>query len=91
MIFVDFTMTFKYQLIFLGDIANPACEAIKRRFHEKVLEMGLLEDAFLEIYASNFEEKYQNKQPSFVYYFGNKDHNDQDVGILEVLMKTNMR
>ena len=87
MIFVDFTMTFKYQLIFLGDIANPACEAIKRRFHEKVLEMGLLEDAFLEIYASNFEEKYQNKQPSFVYYFGNKDHNDQDVGILEVLMK----
>lgn len=79
-------MTFKYQLIFLGDIANPACEAIKKRFHEKIIEMGLLEDAFIEIYASNFNEDYQNKQPSFAYYFGNVDHNDRDADILEVLM-----
>ena len=79
-------MTFKYQLIFLGDIANPACEAIKKRFHERIVEMGLLEDAFLEIYALNFKEDYQNKQPSFAYYFGNADHNDKDADILEVLM-----
>ncbi len=79
-------MTFKYQLIFLGDIANPACEAIKKRFHEKIQSMGLLEDAFLEIYASTFKESYQNKQPSFAYYFGKKDHRDIDADYLKALM-----
>lgn len=79
-------MTFKYQLIFLGDITNPAYSEIRSRFYEKVGEMGLLTDAFIEIYASNFETDYQNKQPSFVYYFGKKDHNDKDADLLASLM-----
>ena len=29
-------MTYKYQLIFLGDIKNDACNAIKVRFFEKI-------------------------------------------------------
>lgn len=79
-------MTFKYQLIFIGDISNPACDAIRSCFYEKVNEMGLLSDAFIEIYASNFNTDYQNKQPSFAYYFGKKDHCNQDVDILNTLM-----
>lgn len=79
-------MYFKYQIIFLGDIANPACEAIKRRFYEKTHEMGLPAESFLEIYSGNFTACYQNKQPSFVYYFGKKDHNDLDADKLDVLM-----
>ena len=79
-------MYFKYQIIFLGDIANPACESIKNRFYEKTKEMGLLADSFLEINSGNFSACYQNKQPSFVYYFGKKDHRDYDADKLELLM-----
>ena len=79
-------MTFKYQLVFLGDTSNSAFTEIKSRFYEMVNEMGLLSDAFIEIYAANFEADYQNKQPSFVYYFGKKDHNDKDADILATLM-----
>lgn len=79
-------MYFKYQIIFLGDIANPACEAIRRRFYEKTSEIGLPADSFLEIYSGNFAACYQNKQPSFVYYFGKKGHCDLDTDKLEFLM-----
>jgi hypothetical protein len=79
-------MIFKYQLVFLGDISNGACNEIRTRFYEKVSEMGLLNDAFVDIYNSNFVTDYQNKQPSFVYYFGKRDHHDKDVDILATLM-----
>lgn len=79
-------MYFKYQIIFLGDIANPACEAIKRRFYEKTHEMGLPAESFMEIYSKNFTTCYQNKQPSFVYYFGKKDHNNLDADKLDILI-----
>lgn len=79
-------MYFKYQIIFLGDVANPACDAIKRRFYEKTSEMGLPADSFLELCSKNFATSYQNKQPSFVYYFGKKDHSDLDADKLELLM-----
>lgn len=79
-------MYFKYQIIFLGDVANPACEAIKRRFYEKTHEMGLPTESFIEIYSGNFTACYQNKQPSFVYYFGKKDHNNLDADKLDILM-----
>ena len=79
-------MYFKYQIIFLGDVANPACEAIKRRFYEKTHEMGLPTESFIEIYSGNFTTCYQNKQPSFVYYFGKKDHKNLDADKLDILM-----
>lgn len=79
-------MYFKYQIIFLGDVANPACEAIKRRFYEKTHEMGLPTESFIEIYSGSFTACYQNKQPSFVYYFGKKDHNNLDADKLDILM-----
>lgn len=79
-------MLFKYQLIFLGDIENPVCRAIRDRFHEKIREMGVMEDMFIDVFATNFDKDYQNKQPSFVYYFGKKDHQGKDEAILEILM-----
>lgn len=79
-------MYFKYQIIFLGDVANPACEAIKRRFYEKTHEMGLPTESFIEIYSGNFTACYLNKQPSFVYYFGKKGHNNLDANKLDILM-----
>ena len=79
-------MYFKYQIIFLGDIANPACEAIKRRFYEKTNEMGIPAESFIEIYSGNFIACYLNKQPFFVYYFGKKDHNNLDADKLDILM-----
>ena len=79
-------MYFKYQIIFLGDVANPACEAIKRRFYEKTHEMGLPTESFIEIYSGNFTACYQNKQPSIVYYFGKKDNNNLDADKLDILM-----
>lgn len=79
-------MIFKYQLIFLGDIDNPACNAIRERFHDKVKELGVLDDMFIEIFAANFGRDYQNKQPSFVYYLGKRNHQDGDANILKTLM-----
>lgn len=79
-------MIFKYQLIFLGDIDNPACKAIRERIHERIREMGILEDIFLDVFSFNFHNDYQNKQPSFVYYFGKSNHQDRDKDILSTLM-----
>lgn len=79
-------MIYRYQLIFLGDTTNHAYEFIRNRFYEKAKEMGLSKSAFVEIYDANFATDYQNKEPSFVYYFGKKDHNDLDADKLEVLM-----
>ena len=77
-------MTYQYQLIFLGDVGNAACEAIKRRFFEIIHEMGLQEDAFIKVTAANFATAYQNKQPTFAYYFGKQNHNDQDADKLDI-------
>ena len=79
-------MIFKYQLIFLGNIDNPACNAIRERLHERIREMGVLEDMFIDVFTSNFHDDYQNKQPSFVYYFGKTNHQNRDKDILSTLM-----
>ena len=79
-------MTFKYQLIFLGDVENTAYGEIKKRFYELTRQMGMLDEAFVNIFATDFETLYLNKQPSFVFYFGCKDHHDRDKTILEKLM-----
>lgn len=79
-------MTFKYQLIFLGDVENTAYGEIKKRFYELTRQMGMPEEAFVNICATDFESLYLNKQPSFVFYFGRKDHHNRDKIILEKLM-----
>ena len=79
-------MTYKYQLIFLGDINNNACNTIKVRFFDKIHSIGLRENMFEVIYNETFERKYSNKKPSFVFYFGNLNHSEKDIDILKVLL-----
>lgn len=80
-------MTYKYQLILLGDIVNAACDAIKVCFLKRIHELGLKNEMFEVIYNDNFGRKYLNKQPSFVYYFGSVCHDNADDDILEELLK----
>ena len=53
-------MTYKYQLIFLGDINNNACNTIKVRFFDKIHSIGLRDNMFEVIYNETFERKYSN-------------------------------
>lgn len=79
-------MTYKYQLILLGDIGNVACDAIKVCFFEKIHDFGLKDEMFEVIYAERFHQQYLNKQPSFMFYFGKTDHQNADASILKELM-----
>lgn len=80
-------MKYKYQVLFLGDVLNPACDEIRNRLFDKIREIGILDDALETIDASNFAQKYNNKQPAFAYYFGKEGHNNCDEDILEELLR----
>lgn len=80
-------MIYKYQLILLGDTTNDACKRIKTIFFEKIRAIGLNNEMFEVIYASDFHDKYSNKQPSFVFYFGMKNHSDKDADLLKLLLE----
>ena len=45
-------MTYKYQLIFLGDINNNACNTIKVRFFDKIHSIGLRENIRINSHLS---------------------------------------
>lgn len=79
-------MRYKYQIIFLGDVTNPACDEIRSRFFEKIHEAGMPNEAFEVIGESNFDQSYNNKQPAFAYYFGQEGHDSCDEDILKVLL-----
>lgn len=79
-------MAYKYQLIFLGDIKNKACNTITDRFFEKILSIGLNRNMFELIYVNTFFKKYSNKQPTFAFYFGDINHSEKDIDILKVLL-----
>lgn len=80
------SMDFKYQLIFLGKLQNSAYEAIKKCFFEKIRIMGMIEDSIQVIHSNDFSEYYQNKQPAFVYYFGDMNHKNKDSELLKKIM-----
>ena len=79
-------MIYKYQIVFLGDLTNPAYKEIGSRLEQKILELGLLREAFDMVDALSFEKSYNNKQPTFAYYFGKVGHSNIDEGILTKLM-----
>lgn len=79
-------MSFKYQLIFLGDIRNKAYEEIREVFLDKVKDLGIQQDAIEVICASDIN-KYSNKQPTFAFYLGSKNNSGVDANILEQLIK----
>ena len=47
-------MTYKYQLIFLGDINNNACNTIKVRFFDKIHSIGLRDNILAIILKQKF-------------------------------------
>ena len=80
-----------YQLILLGDIANPACGIIRSRFFELLEERGL--DASLvavldgkDVLAAPGTGGYESSKPSFAFYFGKIGHGDKDLPAVEKLM-----
>lgn len=77
---------FQYQLIFLGDITNPAYDAIKRSFLKKITDLGLSENSIDIICADEFVNKYNNKQPTFAYYLGDENCSTHNNSILEKLL-----
>lgn len=79
-------MTYKYQLILLGDTKNNACNTIQVHFFDKIHSIGLKDDMFEVINDETFHEKYSNKQPSFVFYFGSMNHSEKDTDKLKVLL-----
>lgn len=83
---MEVKMTYNYQIIFLGDLTNPAYKEIGIRLEQKIRELGLLKDAFDIVDASEFEKSYDNKQPTFAYYFGKVGHGNIDEGVLTKLM-----
>ena len=79
-------MSFKYQLICLGDIRNKSYEEIREVFLDKVKDLGIQQDAIEVICASDIN-KYSNKQPTFAFYLGCKNNSGVDANILEQLIK----
>ena len=47
-------MTYKYKLIFLGDINNNACNTIKVLCFDKIHSIGLRVTLFVVLYNENF-------------------------------------
>lgn len=61
-------MQYHYQLIFLGNTENPLIRDILNVFIKKIGELGLSEKILKIIYSYEFDEKYNNKNPSFCFY-----------------------
>ncbi|MFC4477312.1 toll/interleukin-1 receptor domain-containing protein [Flavobacterium chungangensis] len=79
-------MKYKYQIIFLGSLGDLS-EEIRTLFFEKVKELKLPIDSFVVIDDKNFQSKYLGKQPSFVFYFGDKEGNFKNVDLVDRLIK----
>ena len=79
-------MKYYYQLIFLGDIKNRAYNELRKCFLKRVKDLGIGEKCVKVIRADNFNRDYDNKQPSFVFFLGNKSNKEKDNGLLEILL-----
>lgn len=80
-------MNYKYQLIFLGNVEHEACEAIRQKFFHKIGDFGLEENMFEVIHANDFNDKYSNKQPTLVFFFGDVNNLIRDVELLQTLIE----
>jgi len=79
-------MKYKYQLIILGSLGELS-EKITKLFFEKVKELKLPSDSFVVINDNNFETSYLGKQPSFAFYFGDKEGDFKNVDLIDTLIK----
>lgn len=79
-------MQYHYQLIFLGNTENPLIRDILNVFIKKIGELGLSEKILKIIYSYEFDEKYNNKNPSFCFYIGSEDVHYADVEKIETIL-----
>lgn len=79
-------MTYKYQLILLGNLGDLS-DKITKLFFEKVDQLRLQKDSFVIINDTNFEIDYLGKQPSFAFYFGDQNGSFKNIDLVERLIK----
>ncbi|MGB3727593.1 MAG: toll/interleukin-1 receptor domain-containing protein [Glaciecola sp.] len=79
-------MTYKYQLILLGDKGKNV-NNITTKFFESVSELKIPQNSFVKITASNFSQAYKENQPAFCIYLGNQSGRFVDLGLIEKLVK----
>ena len=79
-------MHYFYQLILLGNINTSIAEDLSKEFLDKLDDMNLSSKIVKIIHSNNFDRLYNNKNPSFCFYFGGDDHSCSDIEKLEKLL-----
>lgn len=79
-------MTFKYQIIILGEHLELSNE-ITELFYEKVEELNMQKSFYTLLYSHDVNSKYKPNQPSFVLYFGSKTGKFSDLKIVKELLE----
>ena len=79
-------MQYHYQLIFLGNRDSCLIKDILEDFKEKIVTLGLSKNIFDEIFSNDFNEKYNNKNPSFCFYLGSEAKAYDDTEYLETIL-----
>lgn len=79
-------MNYYYQLIFFGNVKTHAYSELRKCFLKCMKDLGIGEKCVKVIRANNFNKDYDNKQPSFVFFLGNKANKNKDNDLLEILL-----
>ena len=79
-------MKYKYQIVFLGNLGEIS-EGILELIYEKIEELKLLKDSFEIITDKNFSRDYKRYQPTYCVYFSDKDGSQNNIDIVNSLIK----
>ena len=79
-------MSYYYQLIFLGNIADNSYNELRECFLRRVTELGIDRSFVKVINVHNFKKRYDNRHPSFVFFLGDAVNKNKDNAILERLL-----
>ena len=79
-------MRYFYQLIFLGNVKDHSYDELRKCFLRRLKDLGIDVKCVKIINACNFKKDYDNKQPSFVFFLGNRADKHKDNDLLEILL-----
>ena len=79
-------MRYYYQLIFLGNVKDHSYDELRKCFLRRLKDLGIDVKCVKIIHAGNFKKDYDNKQPSFVFFLGNRADKHKDNDLLEILL-----
>ena len=79
-------MRYFYQLIFLGNVKDRYYGELRKCFLRRLKDLGIDVKCVKIINAGNFKKDYDNKQPSFVFFLGNRADTHKDNELLEILL-----